>query len=105
MVSLAFVVFAVPVVVSVGAFVAAVRASVATVEVAAVVCAECPVASGHQRRAVVLSAAPADASARRAAAPGLAAGGADQAVAGVSARARDWRVPRSESSMKEGGLD
>ena len=85
----AFAVSAVPVVVSAGASVAAPHAFVATVEVAAVVCAAFPVASGHQRRAVVISAAPADVSARRAAAPGLAAAGADQVAPGVSDPARD----------------
>ncbi len=58
MASRAFAVSAVPVVVSAGAFVVAARASVATVEVAAVVSAEFPVAGGHRRRAVVVSAAP-----------------------------------------------
>ena len=94
-----------PVVVSAGAFVAAVRASVVTVEVAAVVCVEFPVGCGHRRRAVVVFAAPADVSARRAAAPGLAAVGAGQSAAGVSARVRDWREPRPAFSTKEDGLD
>ena len=101
----AFAVPAVPVVVSAGVSVAAARASVATVEVAAVVCAESPVARGHRRRAVVVFAASADAFARRAAVPGLAAVGADQAVAGVSARSRDWRKLRPAVSAKENGLD
>lgn len=100
----AFALFAVPVVAFAGASAAAVHAFVATVEFAAVVCAEFPVACGHRRRVVVASAAPADAFARRAAAPGLAAAGADQAVAGVSARAQDSWEPRSVVSAKEGGL-
>lgn len=85
----AFALSAVPVVAFAGASVAAVHAFVATVEAVAVVCAEFPAACGHQWRAVVASAVPVDAFARRAAAPGLAAAGADQPVAGVSARAQD----------------
>jgi len=85
----AFAVSAVPVVVSAGASVVALRASAPIAELAAVVCAEFPVASGYQRRAVVVFAAPAAVSGRRAAAPEFAAGGADRAVAGASVPARD----------------
>ena len=85
---------AVPVAVSVGAFVAAVRVSGPTVEAAAAVFAECPVACGHQRLVAVISAAPADVFARHAGAPDLAAGGDDPSAAGAFARARDWRERR-----------
>ncbi len=85
----AFAVSAVPVVVSAGASVVALRASAPIAELAAVVCAEFPVASGYQRRAVVVFAAPAAVSGRRAAAPEFAAGGANRAVAGASVPARD----------------
>ena len=85
----AFAVSAVPVVASAGASVAAVRAFAPTDEFAVAVCAECPVASGHRLRVAVVSAAPADASGRRAGAPGPAAAGADQVAAGAFAPARD----------------
>ena len=85
----AFAVSGVPVVVSAGAFVVAVGASVPAAGVVAAVCAESPAASGHQRRAVVVFAVLADVSARCAASPGIAAGAADQAVAGASAPTQD----------------
>src|SRR5256885_13205927 len=94
----AFAVSAVLAVASRGASVAAVRASVPTAEVAAVVCAGCPVACGHWRRAAAVVAA-ADVSARCAAAPRFAAGGADRALAGASRPSRNWR--RSEEHTSE----
>ena len=101
----AFAVSAVPVVASAGASVAAVRAFAPTAEFAVAVCAEWSVASGHRLSVAVVSAAPADVSARRAAALGLVAAGADQSVAGVFARARDWREPRPTVSTKGDDLD
>ncbi len=102
-VSPAFAVSAVPAAASPGVSVVAVRASDPTAEFAAVVCAAPPVACGHQRRAVVVSAA-ADALVRRVVFPGLAAGGADRAVAGASVPARDGRERRWAAARLGGGL-
>ena len=74
------------------ASVAAVRACGLTAAVAAAVCAACPAAFGRRGRAAAVFAAPADVSARCAAAPRFAAGGADRALAGASRPARDWRL-------------
>src|SRR6266852_432462 len=103
MASRAFAASAVPVVVSVGAFVVAARVYGPIAEVAAVVCAESLVACDHRRRAVAVFVVPADVSVQCAASPGLVAGGADRAAAVVSGPAPDWGGRRSAVSTKEGG--
>ena len=89
MASQAFAVSAVPVVVSVGAFVVAARVYGPIAEVAAAVCSESLVAYDHRRRAVAVFVVPADVFAQCAVSPGLVAGGADRALAGASVPERD----------------
>src|SRR5437879_11861227 len=98
---LAFAASAVLAVASVRASVVAVRACGPTSAVAAAVCAELPAAGGRTRRAARVFAAPADVSARCAAAPRFAAGGADRVLAGAFRPARDGRLA---VSAKEYGL-
>ena len=85
----AFAVSAVPVVASAGAVVVAARVCDPTAELAVVVCAERPAASGRRQGAVVAFVVLAGVSARHAVFPGFAAGGGGRTVAGASVPSRD----------------